>query len=576
MSVTVLADGASFPHVSCRKDGTDLCYIVSSRHISKDTKLLTLDLALLSAQVGDSGYYVIPDGKVSFLTRFIPRKDTEYIVQGRLMNMVGAKFAQQAYLVIVEGMRYEYSLRLIVQQGKYSLRLRYNLEAFSMYEDIRIRIVTIEDPDATYVDIAKAYRRYVAAQKGLVSLAQRAKNDPVLAYGAVDMPIIRVRMGWKPAPSPVADQTPETEPPMHVACTFDQVGLLLDEMKVQGLEKAEICLVGWNIRGHDGRWPQTFPVEPALGGEDGLRRLIAHASQLGYRISCHTNSSEAYRIAECFDETDMVQKKDGSISINTDVWSGGRAYHLCPKVACDKFLPHTLARVKELGFRGFHYIDVITIVGPKTCYNPLHPSTGAESAGYVNAMLQQAREAIGGSGSEGAYDFAAQSLDFALYTVFNSITGMPALADQPIPLWQLVYHGYVLSNPSSETVNYMIKKPANRLRFYEYGGVPVAYYFTCFVGANSVGDWMGSEDLYCDTEEHRRSSVQKLKAAMDEYHPFAPLQLAFMDDHRQLAEGVYETVYSDGHHTVVNYTDKDYPLGGRIVPAQDVLLFRAN
>ena len=47
-----------------------------------------------------------------------------------------------------------------------------------------------------------------------------------------------------------------------------------EAMKNAGIDKAELCLVGWNVRGHDGRWPQAFPVEPALGGEEELHWLI--------------------------------------------------------------------------------------------------------------------------------------------------------------------------------------------------------------------------------------------------------------------------------------------------------------
>lgn len=574
MAIVAKIDDIPYEYTAQTADKQDVCYRVSHEHISQDAQWLTVDLCFLDALAGDEGYYVLPDAKVNFLTYFKPRKDTEFRLQGNLLPMIGAKLSNGAVLVVMEGMSLNYSLFVHIRDGRYGLQLRYNLSRISLYEDICIRVITLDSPDATYADIARAYREITVARKQLVPLAKRMENEPVLAYGAVDMPIIRVRMAWKPAPSPVAEQTIETEPPLHVACNFDQVSLLLDELKQQGVEKAEVCLVGWNIRGHDGRWPQMFPVEDALGGEEALRRLIAHAKELGYRITCHTNSSEAYRIAECWDEKDLVKCKDGSVSINQDVWSGGRAYHLCPKVACEKHLPNNLAKVKELGFEGFHYIDVLSILVPKTCFDPEHPLTAAQAARYVNDMFGQARKAIGGSGSEGAYDFAVPGLDFALYTVFNSLSGMPEIADQAIPLWQLVYHGYVLSNPSVETVNFMIKKPENRLRFYEYGGTPVMYYFTCFVGENSVGNWMGDEDIFCDTDEHRKESVQKIKKLMDEYHAFAPLQLAFMDDHRMLADGVFETVYSDGHHTVVNYSDKAFDMGERVIPAKEVVLFK--
>ena len=50
---------------------------------------------------------------------------------------------------------------------------------------------------------------------------------------------------------------------------------LVRRMQAAGLRKAVITLVGWNLGGHDGAYPQRFPVEPALGGEAGLRKLAA-------------------------------------------------------------------------------------------------------------------------------------------------------------------------------------------------------------------------------------------------------------------------------------------------------------
>jgi len=45
--------------------------------------------------------------------------------------------------------------------------------------------------------------------------------------------------------------------------------------------------VGWNRGGHDGRDPQIFPAEPALGGDAGLRETIRHGQSLGYQMVAH-------------------------------------------------------------------------------------------------------------------------------------------------------------------------------------------------------------------------------------------------------------------------------------------------
>lgn len=556
---------------SCR-EGNDLCYSVCRTQIPASAELMQVKLDFLDAAAGDEGYYVLPDWIACFLTKFTPREDQEFSFRGNLLPIIGAKFSDRALLVVVEGMAHNYTLQVAVKDGKYSLMLRYNLKACDLYEDVRIRVITLPSPDATYVDIAHAYRKIAVEKKKLVPLAQRVSSEPILSYAVDNMPIIRIRMGWKPVPTPEEKQTLENEPPMHVACTFSQVGELIDEMKRQGIEKAEICLVGWNIRGHDGRWPQIFPVEEALGGEEELKKLIAHAKSQGYHITCHTNNTDAYHIADTWDENDLIRTKSGNIAVHSAAWSGGRTHNLCPQVALNKYIPRDLPRIKALGFEGFHYIDVISIIPPRVCFHPDHPLTAEQSADCLRGMLQQMREAIGGVGSEGAYDYTVESLDFALYTGLNLLYNCPAAADAVVPLWQLIYHGYVLSNPSAETVNFMVKKPASRLRFYEYGGIPVLYYFSKFVGTED-GNWMGNDDILCATEEQRVTSVTQMKAMLDEYKAFSPRQLAFMEDHKELAPGVFETVYSDGYHTVVNYSDEDYTLGNRIVPAQDLIQF---
>lgn len=563
------------PAQPCWDPNDGVCFHLSRGSVCPDQKL-TLDLRFLDAHAGQEGYYVCNSHLACFLTCFRHREDASWSTSQPVMPFVGAKLGDTAYLLIVEGMPYGFRVTVSVKDDQYRLSLSYDLAAKDLYEDVRLRLLTLTGENANYSGMARAYRKIAAAEKKLIPLAERIKTEPVLSYGATDMPMIRVRMAWKPVPTPVQEQTPETEPPMHVACTFRDVELLVDEMKRQGIGKAEISLVGWNVRGHDGRWPQMLPVEEELGGEAGLRQLIAHAESLGYRISCHTNHSDAYRIADTWDENDIILTKSGQLSVNGDCWSGGRMYHLCPKVAYEKYVQRDIPILKNLGFSGFHYIDVMSLLPPRTCCNPAHPLTAAESAGYINQIFSLARRELGGIGSEGGNDFCTANLDFALYMAYNLLAGKPKLADEMIPLWQLVYHGYVLANPSAETVNFFLKAPENKLRFYEFGGFPVVYFYSRFVDEGTRTNWMGQEDMYCATAAQREESARIIKAMLDDYRGFSQRRLAFMEEHKKLAPGVFETVYSDGWHTVVNYTDTDYCFDGHTVPAKDLLQFRAQ
>ena len=201
------------------------------------------------------------------------------------------------------------------------------------------------------------------------------KRDYDLGIGvyAAESPEIRIRLGWKPAPPVVLEQTVKNEPDMKVACDFERVKDLIDELKRQGVDKAEICLVGWNSGGHDERYPQIFPVEKKLGGEEKLRELISYVKENGYQIVCHTNSTDCYSIADTFSEDIVCKTPDGRLVENDTPWSGGRMYHLCPIKALD-YAEKDLPKVARLGFEGLHYIDVMSVVPLRECYDKNHLS----------------------------------------------------------------------------------------------------------------------------------------------------------------------------------------------------------
>ena len=528
------------------------------------------ELPLWTVHSGDDGYFAVPYREVCFLTYFTARGDTQFVTPSILMPMAGIKSGDKAYLAVFEGMKWDARIRVRVQQGMYTLSLVYDLDEITLYEKPSVRIYTLTGDDANYSGMARLYRRLQVEKWNLQTLKERMVQEPLLRYAMDNMPVIRIRMGWKPVPSPVLEQTPDTEPDMFAACTFRDVEKLADEMKRHGIDKAELVLVGWNVRGHDGRWPQAFPVEEKLGGEEGLRHLIRHAKQLGYRVVCHTNVNDAYRIADCWDEQNLIRTKGGKLRFDSAGWGGGRMYDMClePSVPIHE---RVLDKLRDMGTEGFHYVDVLSIVAPRSCFHPDHPLNADEYVQKAQTILQSARKHMGGVASEGGMDFAAGLLDFALYISFNLFEGRPDVADEPIPLWQLVYHGYILNNASSETVNCMVKAPRHRLKAIEYGSIPAVYYYSRFVGGERK-NWMGDADMRFATEAELKDSVMRLKAYLDANAPFADRQMHTMERHDKLANGVYSTTYSDGKRVLVNYNDMPYKEKGLHVPPQSVVL----
>lgn len=277
-----------------------------------------------AGRVGEPGYFVLPNGHLGTF------REKEGLVRlaAPCMAMFGMKTPRRTFVAIVTGLPYNFSLTVRVRAGVYRVYPVFDRGLDRAEEDIAVEFITLGGADADYSGMARAYHKYQLDRKACVPLEQRIKQSPELAYAA-RCPEVRIRQGWKPVPSPVPDQTVQNEPAMKAVVTFDRVGEILDEFKRQGVAAAEVCLVGWNQKGHDGRWPQVFPVEEALGGEKRLRALIQKARGMGYQIVAHANHRDAYLVADCWDAEYVVKNPDGTLPRPKTTWGGGRMQTIC-------------------------------------------------------------------------------------------------------------------------------------------------------------------------------------------------------------------------------------------------------
>ncbi|MEN6495579.1 MAG: DUF5696 domain-containing protein [Thermoguttaceae bacterium] len=438
-------------------------------------------------------------------------------------------------------------------------------------DDLTVEYHVLSEAEASWIGVAKRYRQYNFARRGVRPLRERAAASPGLAYSMHAMEV-RLRLGVKPVPYKITEQTPETEPPVRVFLDFARVRDVLDEFHRQGITRAEICLVGWNRGGHDGRYPQLFPVEPALGGLAELQGTIRHGQSLGYQMIAHDCCYGAYRISERWDEAYLRRDSKNQL-VKGGVWGGGQSYNICLTRAKELFAKPDWPKIHALGFQGGHYSDVLTIIGPRPCYDARHPESRRQDAEAATEMLAHARALFGSSQSEGGLDFAAPGLDRFLY--LDCDKWMPLLkqphVDTCVPLYETVYHGVLLYNLSTGVIN-TLPGETGYLRGIEYGSLPLACFYGHFLLDESK-NWMGSRDYRYDDREGLQQAVAGLRRVFDDIERLKHLQTEFIEGHRPLDEGVFETVYSNGQRVVVNYRDEAYPLAtGQRVSARSYLL----
>ena len=525
------------------------------------------------ATEGEEGYFVADDG---FLYAFKHEgmAEKKRMSKNLRLAMSCIKTERGAYLAILKGLEFESIQTYHHKEGKYTFSYEYDLSKCGAYEPLVIDFYPMAKGADNYSAMARRYREYLIETGQMPKmLKERVAENEHLAYAA-KAPEIRIRQGWKPVPTPVKHQTLENEPEMRVAVTFEQVMEIADELKRQGVNEAQLCLVGWNHKGHDGRYPTVFPVEPTLGGEEKLRECIKYVQSLGYRIVGHTNHTDIYEISSDWNGgADAAKNPDGSLQANA-FWSAGQMYNICYKQSHDKYFWGYEPKVAELGFRGLEYVDVLSIIKPHICYDPAHPCTRKESVEYANKMLQGLRDLFGGSQSEGGLWFTAKSLDYALYvTMALDRLKKYEFIDEYVPIWHIVFNGYMLHNPASQTVNFTLKEPLYALRNVEYAARPIFYFYSAFVD-DPKKNWMGNADLTYKNKEDLERSVAAIKSGYDAFKEWEYLQFETMEQHDILAKGVSCSTYSDGSRVVVNYTKEPYFFEGKEVAAESYVIVK--
>ena len=252
-------------------------------------------------------------------------------------------------------------------------------------------------------------------------------------------------------------------------------------------------------------------------------------------------------------------------------------YKLCNKVAYEKFVQPVNDTLRAYGFRGVEYNDVYSIIPPVVCHSTAHPTNAKESTEYAKLILKDGADKIGGIASEGGYDHVASVLDFALYVSMSGpATNFGRLKDEYVPIWHIIYNGYIYSCPFSQSVNYPIKPAEVGMKVIEYGAHPTFYYYSAH--RDDCHNWIGTKtmDLKCETADELTQSVNAIRKGFDYLKEYGFIQYLTMDRHEALDPQVYCTTFSDGTQTVCNYSSTPYKYKGTTIEPSCWHIFKNN
>ncbi len=541
--------------------------VIKASDISNNIEHIDIINEKFTAKKGDAGYWLGHRGQRGFFNRDKGVWTTNVYNNHHLIPILGFKTDDGMNVAWIKGLRFESESRVEVKKGEYVMFPRFRIAqiGFAPYEDAIVDFYNL-GKKAEYSEVGRFYRNARLKAGKIIPLTEKMKKRDVVAYQAETF-VTRLHV-FASKPRTPGDQTPETEPEVKVMMTTEKAEEILQACKDAGIEKMEFCCAGWTTGGYDGRFPSLFPVEPKIGGEVGFKKMIEKAKSLGYQIACHTANTGAYKISPMWNEDYICKNPDGSLLKGETYWSGGTTYRICLERAWQLYVPEEIGKVKDLGVNGSHYIDVFTAISPYPCFDKNHPTNRKQSAKAQRKIAKFCVKNLGGFSSECGEDHLINQLDYINYVNcdmkrwqgydfvdnpkklknFDDILPLrkpkdsKSLIDEFVPLWEIVYHGFVYHNAGRLTQNHTTqsnKKVSKKLPLLlvEFGARPIIY-------TSSL------------------AAVPAIAKAYNEYKPLAHLSTKFMQSHEILSETARLIKYSDGSRVVVNYDEKPFVFEG--------------
>lgn len=460
-----------------------------------------------STRVDDvPGYMMIPDGSGALIRFKEPTMNYEQPYVGRiygedlsvetannLFSSVAAERVSMPVFGLVHGERQNAMLGE-VKEGKYSAEIvafpsgvntNFNWTAprfivrnsyfqptsksmggFNTYQknrieqDFKVSYTFLENQDATYVGMAKAYRD-----------------------GLVEEGVLKKSESQKTVPMQVEFLGGEMEPGMfwnkYVKMTsFEEIGQIVSLLKERGVSDLNVTLAGWENGGLTGKNPDKFPVAKELGGADALRKLSEKLKKDAVSLSLQADYTYGYKDSNRFNEkteaarkitNGVLEQSVGYERLNENYLDLSR-YYINPTKAVN-LLKEDIKEFEKLNVENVALMNTSSLLFSD--FKKGSSISREEAAGQyltVGKLLNESMEEVS------MYEPNDYLLPYAdkIYDL-GMESSQYMYATDTVPFIQMVLHGYI--DYYMPPLNFSSNSEEDILQMIEIGAVP-SFYFT--------------------------------------------------------------------------------------------------
>ena len=416
--------------------------------------------------------------------------------------------------------------------------------------------------DNGYVNMAEAYGEYLRAKpemRGECASEEMPVNVELI--GAINKTEIKFGL---PVKSVVA------------TTTFDQAESIMNDLLNAGVRDLNLRYTGWCNGGVQQRVLTSIHVEGGLGGENGMKKLIASAAEKNVDlyfdgITCFAYDSGLFNgfnsLADAARATTRTVIKLYAYDIVTyrlSTWMDNPYFLVKPSYA-KNCVNNLINGLKNRGAAGIAFRDVGNLLSAD------YQDSGTVTREQAKAMdIQTLEDSVATGMKVMIKEGNAYSIPYAdLITDMNLSGNAYALLDYGIPFYQIAIHG--LKDYTGEAINLAGDTQTLLLESAEYGaGLNFSFMqkdtkvlqdsmYSCYASA-----------YYTPWKDEAIAMITRYQKEM------SGLNRQAITGHERINEDVAVTTYADGTQVYVNYGDREFTIGSVTVPGRDYLVKRGG
>lgn len=409
--------------------------------------------------------------------------------------------------------------------------------------DCKIKYIFLENESANYSGMANSYRIYLL-ENGKIS-KQISKNDRIPLGLDLFMGINQRIMLFNK---------------FICMTSFKEAQTILQEFLDAGVYDIQVCLKGWTKRGYLTE-PLHFPPNNKLGGKSGLIELADFAQNHNIDLLLEISPIFANGANGGFSKRNDVVYL-GNKAILTDVFK--KWFVLSPKVVLERFINNILIPAKDYSISGISFKDIGRYLYYD--YNEKNFSSKKQTKDYLIKMLDNTNKEFNIVMTKGGNAYVLNKVQ-RLADIPTKCSGY-YFTTKSVPFYQMVVHGlipYTSNIPGNLSPNFEREK----LEWIEKGYMP---YFELTYKPADLLKYTEYNTLFSSTYS---DWIEKAVAIYNEFNEnLGDIWSEYIIKHEELEKDVVMVTYSNNTRIIINYSDKDVKIGGKIVKALDYLVIR--